>query len=106
MLYYKSIFRISVFILLFVNVPTTDSPKSNDFKKIFTENHFDETHLLSNGWKTIVADFLGADETDLDMELVKEILIEVGKWYRDTFAEIFEEYVKANLREVLIGGKT
>ena len=93
MSYYKSIVWILVLILLFIDVPTTDSPKSYDFDDEF-------------GWKTIVADFLEADETDLDRELVKEILIEVGLWYRDAVVYLWQEYVMANLLEVLIEGKT
>ena len=37
----------------------------------------------------VVADFLEADESDIDMDLAKEVVMEVAKWYADTLKEIY-----------------
>ena len=66
--------------ILFINGPTTDSRKSNEFKQVIEENDFDKTYPSvgaddsSNGLKALVDDFHGAEESNVDMELVKENL--------------------------------
>ena len=36
-----------------------------------------------------VADLLVADENDVDMDLAKEVIVEVAKWYADTLKDIY-----------------
>ena len=39
--------------------------------------------------KKAVADLLVADENDIDMELCKEVIVEVAKWYADTLKDAY-----------------
>ena len=108
MVRYKDIFWIVVIALIILSIPVSEcrktakkrsSTKRNDEIPIPTPPS-DKIPEVSSWWKSAVCEFLGAKESDLDWQLVKEIYVEVGRWYLETFIDIPLQYITPVLREV------
>ena len=108
MVRYKDIFWIAVIALIIISIPTAEGRKNA--KKRSSAKRNDDIQIPappsdkipedSSWWKSAVCDFLGAKESDLDWQLVKEIYVEVGRWYLETFIDIPLQYITPVLREV------
>ena len=100
MLIYKSMFWISLVSMLLISAPMTESQTSLNLKSIRGENDSDSyPSLLVEGmgeklsdWKSVVSDAIGVEESSLDLELAKEVFVEVMTWYADNLNDFYDRF--------------
>ena len=110
MIRFKFIVWIAVFILILSLIPTAEGRKNGkkrskatikaDDRIEITAPPSDKITEASNGWKSVLCEFLGAKEADLDLQLVIEIFIEVGRWYVAILIDTPSEYITPVLQIV------